>query len=111
VLGLPVPGQLWVNRACYVPAIDRPIQLPRSRQPFTHPLRSLHLGPLKQNHSTGHSAPEADLGGVFGRLYAREGAGPPELGAVLLGDRLEIGVARSRSHGRLSGHWIENAQG
>jgi antirestriction protein ArdC len=47
-----------------------------------------------------------NLGGVFGKpRYAREEL-LAELGAVLLGDRLEIG-SRIESHAAYLGHWVE----
>ena len=51
-------------------------------------------------------ASSGDLGGVFGKArYAREEL-VAELGAVLLGDRLEIG-SEIESHAAYLGHWIE----
>ena len=61
----------------------------------------------KQIHSTGHeSRLKRDLGSAFGKArYAREEL-VAELGAVLLGDRLEIG-SEIESHAAYLGHWIE----
>ncbi|MFN5697666.1 MAG: zincin-like metallopeptidase domain-containing protein, partial [Cyanobacteriota bacterium] len=63
-------------------------------------------------HSSGHSSRLArDLSGGMGeagdggRAYAREEL-VAELGAVLLGDRLEIGSAMA-NHAAYLGHWIE----
>jgi antirestriction protein ArdC len=51
-------------------------------------------------------ASSGDLGGVFGKArYAREEL-VAELGAELLGDRLEIG-SEIESHAAYLGHWIE----
>ena len=51
-------------------------------------------------------ASSGDLGGVFGKArYAREEL-VAELGAVLLGDRLEIG-SEIESHAAYLGYWVE----
>ena len=61
----------------------------------------------EQIHSTGNeSRLKRDLGGAFGKpRYAREEL-VAELGAVLLGDRLEIG-SEMANHAAYLGHWIE----
>ena len=61
----------------------------------------------EQIHSTGHDSRfKRDLGGAFGKpRYVREEL-VAELGAVLLGDRLEIG-SEIESHAAYLGHWIE----
>ena len=100
VLGAwPVPVSFGGDRACYLPAIDR-IQLPE-RASFHSPAAFCATWAHEQIHSTGHeSRLKRDLGGAFGKArYAREEL-VAELGAVLLGDRLEIGwrsAARSRA--------------
>ena len=60
----------------------------------------------EQVHSTGHASRlKRDLGGAFGKpRYAREEL-VAELGAVLLGDRLEIG-SELQSHAAYLEHWI-----
>jgi antirestriction protein ArdC len=60
----------------------------------------------EQIHSTGHASRlDRDLGGAFGKpRYAREEL-VAELGAVLLGDRLEIG-SELQSHAACLEHWI-----
>ena len=64
------------------------------------------VGAHEQVHSTGHSSRlKRDLGGAFGKpRYAREEL-VAELGAVLLGDRLEIG-SELQSHAAYLEHWI-----
>jgi len=61
----------------------------------------------EQIHSTGNeSRLKRDLGGAFGKpRYAQEEL-VAELGAVLLGDRLEIG-SEIESHAAYLGHWVE----
>ena len=98
------------DRACYLPVPDR-IQLP-DRTAF-HSAEALYATWAHEViHSTGHSSRLArDLsggmgeGGDGGRAYAREEL-VAELGAVLLGDRLEIGSAMA-NHAAYLGHWIE----
>ena len=98
------------DRACYLPVPDR-IQLP-DRTAF-HSAGALYATWAHEViHSTGHSSRLArDLsggmgeGGGGGRAYAREEL-VAELGAVLLGDRLEIGSAMA-NHAAYLGHWIE----
>jgi hypothetical protein len=93
----PVPVSFAGDRACYLPVPDR-IQLP-DRTAF-HSAAALYATWAHEViHSTGHSSRLArDLsggmgeGGDGGRAYAREEL-VAELGAVLLGDRLEIGSA------------------
>ncbi|MCT0199589.1 DUF1738 domain-containing protein [Synechococcus sp. CS-1325] len=106
VLGAwPVPVNFGGDRACYLPAIDR-IQLP-DRARFHSPAAFCATWAHEQIHSTGHeSRLKRDLGGVFGKpRYAREEL-VAELGAVLLGDRLEIG-SEIESHAAYLAHWIE----
>jgi antirestriction protein ArdC len=106
VLGAwPVPVSFGGDRACYLPGIDR-IQLP-DRASFHSPAAFCATWAHEQIHSTGHeSRLKRDLGGAFGkRRYAREEL-VAELGAVLLGDRLEIG-SEIESHAAYLGHWIE----
>jgi len=107
--GWPVPVSFAGDRACYLPLIDR-IQLP-DRAAF-HSAASLYATWAHEAvHSTGHASRLArDLsggmgaGGDGGRAYAREEL-VAELGAVLLGDRLEIGSATA-NHAAYLDHWI-----
>jgi len=106
----PVPVCFGGDRACYLPGPDR-IQLP-DRAGF-HSSGALYATWAHEAvHSTGHSSRLArDLSGGMGeagdggRAYAREEL-VAELGAVLLGDRLEIGSAMA-NHAAYLGHWIE----
>ena len=106
----PVPVSFAGDRACYLPVPDR-IQLP-DRTAF-HSAGALYATWAHEViHSTGHSSRLArDLSGGMGeagdggRAYAREEL-VAELGAVLLGDRLEIGSAMA-NHAAYLGHWIE----
>lgn len=106
----PVPVSFAGDRACYLPGPDR-IQLP-DRSAF-HSAGALYATWAHEViHSTGHSSRLArDLsggmgeGGDGGRAYAREEL-VAELGAVLLGDRLEIGSAIA-NHAAYLGHWVE----
>jgi len=105
----PVPVSFAGDRACYLPAVDR-IQLP-DRAAF-HSAGALYATWAHEAiHSSGHSSRLArDLSGGMGaegdggRAYAREEL-VAELGAVLLGDRLEIGSAMA-NHAAYLGHWI-----
>lgn len=109
----PVPVSFGGDRACYLPVPDR-IQLP-DRSAF-HSAGALYATWAHEViHSTGHSSRLArDLsggmgdGGDGGRAYAREEL-VAELGAVLLGDRLEIGSAMA-NHAAYLGHWVELLQ-
>ena len=106
----PVPVSFAGDRACYLPVPDR-IQLP-DRSAF-HSVGALYATWAHEAiHSTGHSSRLArDLSGGMGaegdggRAYAREEL-VAELGAVLLGDRLEIGSAMA-NHAAYLGHWVE----
>ena len=106
----PVPVSFAGDRACYLPVPDR-IQLP-DRTAF-HSAGALYASWAHEViHSTGHSSRLArDLSGGMGeagdggRAYAREEL-VAELGAILLGDRLEIGSAMA-NHAAYLGHWIE----
>ncbi len=105
-----VPVSFGGERACYLPVPDR-IQLP-DRTAF-HSAGALYATWAHEViHSTGHSSRLGrDLtggmgeGGDGGRAYAREEL-VAELGAVLLGDRLEIGSAMA-NHAAYLGHWVE----
>ena len=105
----PVPVSFAGDRACYLPGPDR-IQLP-DRTAF-HSAGALYATWAHEViHSTGHSSRLArDLSGGMGeagdggRAYAREEL-VAELGAVLLGDRLEIGSAMA-NHAAYLGHWL-----
>jgi antirestriction protein ArdC len=107
--GWPVPVSFGGDRACYLPQPDR-IVLPE-RSAF-HSTAALYATWAHEAiHSTGHSNRLArDLsggmgaGGDGGRAYAREEL-VAELGAVLLGDRLEIGAAMA-NHAAYLDHWI-----
>ncbi len=106
----PVPVHFGGDRACYLPVPDR-IRLP-DRSAF-HSAAALYATWAHEAiHSSGHSSRLArDLsggmgeGGDGGRAYAREEL-VAELGAVLLGDRLEIGSAMA-NHAAYLGHWVE----
>jgi hypothetical protein len=101
----PVPVSFGGDRAFYLPQLDR-IQLPE-RASFQSAAAFYATWAHEQVHSTGHcSRLKRDLGGSFGKpRYAREEL-VAELGAVLLGDRLEIGSA-VENHAAYLGHWIE----
>jgi antirestriction protein ArdC len=106
----PVPVRFGGDRACYMPVPDR-IQLP-DRDAF-HSAGALYATWAHEAiHSSGHSSRLArDLSGGMGtegdggRAYAREEL-VAELGAVLLGDRLEIGSAMA-NHAAYLGHWVD----
>jgi antirestriction protein ArdC len=101
----PVPVNHGGERACYLPQLDR-IALP-DRAAF-HSASALYATWAHEAiHSTGHpSRLKRDLSGAMGsRAYAREEL-VAELGAVLLGDRLEIGSDVSH-HAAYLAHWIE----
>ena len=111
VLGAwPVPLSHGGERACYIPQVDR-IQLP-DRSAF-HSAAALYATWAHEAiHSTGHgSRLKRNLSGGMGgsasgsRAYAREEL-VAELGAVLLGDRLEIG-SDVCNHAAYLAHWIE----
>jgi len=105
----PVPVSFGGDRACYMPQPDR-IVLP-DRSAF-HSAAALYATWAHEAvHSTGHRSRLArDLSGGMGaegdggRAYAREEL-VAELGAVLLGDRLEIGAAMA-NHAAYLDHWI-----
>jgi antirestriction protein ArdC len=105
----PVEVRFGGDRACYLPGPDR-IQLPE-RSAF-HSAGALYATWAHEAiHSSGHSSRLArDLSGGMGadgdggRAYAREEL-VAELGAVLLGDRLEIGSAMA-NHAAYLGHWV-----
>ena len=100
----PVPVSYGGDRAFYLPQLDR-IQLPE-RASFHCPAAFYATWAHEQVHSTGHASRlKRDLGGAFGKpRYAREEL-VAELGAVLLGDRLEIG-SELQSHAAYLEHWI-----
>ena len=100
----PVPVSFGGDRAFYLPQVDR-IQLP-DRASFHSPGAFYATWAHEQVHSTGHASRlKRDLGGAFGKpRYAREEL-VAELGAVLLGDRLEIG-SELQSHAAYLEHWI-----
>jgi antirestriction protein ArdC len=100
-----VPVSHGGDRAFYMPEPDR-IQLP-DRASF-HSSSALYATWAHEAiHSTGHeSRLKRDLSGRMGcPRYAREEL-VAELGAVLLGQRLEIGC-EIESHAAYLGHWIE----
>ncbi len=106
----PVPASFGGDRACYVPAADR-IALP-ARSAFASAAALYATWAHEAIHSTGHSCRLArDLSGGMGaagdggRAYAREEL-VAELGAVLLGHRLEIGSAMA-NHAAYLGAWVE----
>ncbi|MFM7314294.1 MAG: ArdC family protein [Cyanobium sp.] len=105
----PVPVLRGGDQACYLCDADR-IHLP-DRNAFHSPEAALATWAHEAIHSTGHpSRLERDLSGVMGAAgakgaaYAREEL-VAELGAVLLGDRLEIGNDTAHHAAYLS-HWI-----
>jgi antirestriction protein ArdC len=106
----PVPVRFEGDRACYLPAVDQ-IWLP-ARDCF-HSAAALYATWAHEAiHSTGHANRLArDLSGGMGaagdggRAYAREEL-VAELGAVLLGDRLEIGSDASNHAAYLAG-WLD----
>jgi antirestriction protein ArdC len=99
-----VPVSFGGNQAFYAPAIDR-IQLPE-RSAFNTAAAFCSTWAHEAIHSTGHhSRLDRDQAGRFGSAdYAREEL-VAELGAVLLGDRLEIG-SEIESHAAYLSHWI-----
>ena len=99
-----VPVSFGGDRAFYLPQLDR-IQLP-DRSSFQSAAAFYATWAHEQVHSTGHASRlKRDLGGSFGKpRYAREEL-VAELGAVLLGDRLEIG-SELQSHAAYLEHWI-----
>jgi len=105
----PVPVSHGGACACYVPQVDR-IQLP-DRSAF-HSASALYATWAHEViHSTGHPTRlKRDLSGAMAgsaasrRAYAREEL-VAELGAVLLGDRLEIG-SDVCNHAAYLGGWI-----
>lgn len=106
----PVPVLCGGDRACYLPDADR-IHLPE-RGSFHSAAAHVATWVHEAIHSTGHpSRLGRDLSGVLGRddarsrAYAREEL-VAELGAVLLGDRLEIG-SDTCNHAAYLAHWIE----
>jgi antirestriction protein ArdC len=106
----PVPVSFGGDRACYLPAADR-IALP-DRAAFHSAAALYATWAHVAIHSSGHSSRLArDLSGGMGadgdggRAYAREEL-VAELGAVLLGHRLEIGTAMA-NHAAYLGHWLE----
>ncbi|MCX5946865.1 MAG: zincin-like metallopeptidase domain-containing protein [Cyanobacteria bacterium] len=104
----PVAVSYGGDRAFYLPQLDR-IQLPDSAS-FDSPAAFYATWAHEQVHSTGHASRlERDLGGAFGKpRYAREEL-VAELGAVLLGERLEIG-SELQSHAAYLEHWISLLQ-
>jgi antirestriction protein ArdC len=106
----PVPVSFGGDRACYLPGPDR-IHLPE-RSAFHRPAALYATWAHEAIHSTGHPSRLArdlsggmGVGGDGGRAYAREEL-VAELGAVLLGDRLEIGSAMA-NHAAYLGGWID----
>jgi len=100
----PVPVTHGGDQACYQPQSDR-ILLPHHAA--FHSAAALHATWAHEAlHSTGHpSRLGRDLSGSFGSdAYAREEL-VAELGAVLLGDRLEIG-SPVQNHVAYLQHWI-----
>ena len=105
----PVPVLHGGDQPCYLPGPDR-ILLPQ-REDFHSASAYYATWAHEVIHSTGHSSRLArDLSGGMGaagdrgRAYAREEL-VAELGAVLLGDRLEIGSAMANHAAYLNG-WI-----
>ncbi|MEB3167438.1 MAG: zincin-like metallopeptidase domain-containing protein [Synechococcaceae cyanobacterium] len=105
----PVQRDLGGAMACYLPALDR-IQLP-VRSAFHSPAAFYATWAHEAVHSTGHASRlNRDLSGCLGgeasaeRTYAREEL-IAELGAMLIGDRLEIG-SDTANHAAYLSHWI-----
>lgn len=100
----PVPVLRGGERACYNPASDR-IALPE-RGCFHTAAAAAATWAHEAIHSTGHPSRLArDLSGAFGSpVYAREEL-VAELGAVLLGERLEIG-SDTANHAAYLAHWV-----
>jgi antirestriction protein ArdC len=100
----PVPVLRGGERACYNPASDR-IALPE-RGCFHTAAAAAATWAHEAIHSTGHpSRLGRDLSGAFGSpVYAREEL-VAELGAVLLGERLEIG-SDTANHAAYLAHWV-----
>jgi antirestriction protein ArdC len=105
----PVPIIPGGDCACYLPEADR-IHLPE-RAAFHSAAAHVATWAHEAIHSTGHpSRLSRDLSGVMGaagergKAYAREEL-VAELGAVLLGDRLEIG-SDTCNHAAYLSHWI-----
>jgi antirestriction protein ArdC len=106
----PVPVRHGGQRAWYHPGLDR-IQLP-DREAF-HSAAALYATWAHEAiHSTGHASRlqrdlsgSAEGDGASLRAYAREEL-VAELGAVLLGDRLEIG-SNGMNHAAYLSHWLE----
>ena len=103
-----VPVARGGDKACYAPGSDR-IILPE-RGSFHSPSAHYATWAHEAVHSTGHTDRLArNLSGAFGsKLYAREEL-VAELGAVLLGDRLEIG-SDTQNHAAYLSHWIQLLQ-
>ena len=100
----PVPVSYGGDRAFYLPQLDR-IQLPE-RASFQSPGAFYATWAHEQVHSTGHASRlKRDLGGAFGKPRDAREELVAELGAVLLGDRLEIG-SELQSHAAYLEHWI-----
>ncbi|MEB3270125.1 MAG: zincin-like metallopeptidase domain-containing protein [Synechococcus sp.] len=104
-----VPMSEGGERACYWPASDR-IQLPE-RNCFHSGAAFYATWAHEAIHSTGHASRlgrdlsgRIDGGAAAVRAYAREEL-VAELGAVLLGDRLEIG-SDTANHAAYLNHWI-----
>jgi antirestriction protein ArdC len=104
-----VPVCLGAAMACYQPQLDQ-IQLPQ-RAAFHSPSAFYATWAHEAVHSTGHrSRLDRDLSGSLvggeaaAQAYAREEL-VAELGAVLLGDRLEIG-SDTANHAAYLQHWI-----
>lgn len=105
----PVQRDLGGAMACYLPALDR-IRLP-GRSAFHSPAAFYATWAHEAVHSTGHASRlNRDLSGCLGgeasaeRTYAREEL-IAELGAMLIGDRLEIG-SDTANHAAYLNHWI-----
>ncbi|MEB3362218.1 MAG: zincin-like metallopeptidase domain-containing protein [Synechococcaceae cyanobacterium] len=105
----PVPLELGGAMACYLPTLDR-IQLPL-RNAFHSAAAFYATWAHEAVHSTGHASRlNRDLSGRMGgdavseRTYAREEL-VAELGAMLIGDRLEIG-SDTANHAAYMSHWI-----
>lgn len=101
----PVPRLEGGSRACYRPDLDR-IDLPDPGL-FHSAAGRLATWAHEAIHSTGHALRlHRDLDGSFGSAaYAREEL-VAELGAVLVGERLEIG-SDTANHAAYLSHWCD----
>lgn len=108
LMAWPVKTLFHGYKACYSPTADTMIVPPMTV--FDSEEAFYATWAHEAVHSTGHSSRlDRNMGGSFGdKLYAREEL-VAELGAVLLGDRLEVG-SDTHNHAAYLGHWIKLLQ-